>query len=207
MKLVDFYRQVVQKNDTETGGWSQYYHGVVSKVIRDNNYRRIAEVGVAYGTHAKQILTSTDIDHLYLVDTMVAHSGAFSDDIMSKEPAVPGNHFNELFDLVTHELAPWQSKWTFLRTPSLSVTEEQIPDGSLDCIFIDADHSYNAVLADLNFWWKKLRVGGQMLGDDFWIDDVARAVETFSSTNKLSYDFLYRPNTTYKIYRFRKDAA
>lgn len=205
MKLTDFYRETVDANDKETGGWSQYYHGVVSKVIHDNDYKRVAEVGVAYGTHAKQILRTTNIDHLYLIDTMVQHTGAFSDDIMSKEPVVKGNQFNELFELVKQELSPWSSKWTFLRTDSVSITDEQIPDGSLDCIFVDADHSYAAVLSDLTFWWRKLRVGGQMLGDDYWIDDVSRAVKTFSSNNNLAYDFLYRPNTAYKIYRFKKE--
>jgi hypothetical protein len=204
MRLIDLYRKTVDGNDTEQAGWSTYYHGVVSKVINDNNYKRVAEVGVAYGTHAKQILRSTHIDQLYLVDSMVTHSGAFSDDIMRTEATIPGNHFNELYELVQTELAPWTSRYTFLRQDSLSVTDEQIAPGSLDCVFVDADHSYNAVLADLTFWWTRIRTGGQMLGDDFWIDDVRRAVEDFASKNELTYDFLYRPGTTYKIYRFIK---
>ncbi len=204
MQLTTLYRQTVDANDSETKGWSTYYHGVFSKVINDNNYKRAAEVGVAYGTHAKQILRSTQIDQLYLVDSMVPHTGAFSDDIMRTKAVVPGNHFNELYELVQAELAPWKSRYTFLRQDSLSVTDEQIPPGSLDCVFVDADHAYKAVLADLTFWWTRIRSGGQMLGDDFWIDDVRRAVEDFASKNALAYDFLYRPGTTYKIYRFRK---
>lgn len=203
-KLADFYRKIVDMNDSYSGGWSQYYHGVVTRVIRENNYKRVAEIGVAYGTHAKEILRSTDIDQLYLIDSMIEHSGAFSDDIMSKEPIIKGNQFNELFDLVNKELSPWLSRFTFFRAHSLSITNEQIPDESLDCIFVDADHSYSAVLADLTFWWKKLRIGGQLLGDDFWIDDVRRAVDTFSSTHNVTYDFLSREGTSYKIYRFHK---
>jgi hypothetical protein len=204
MRLIDLYRKTVDGNDAEQAGWSTYYHGVFSKVINDNDYKRVAEVGVAYGTHAKQILRSTHVDQLYLVDSMVTHSGAFSDDIMRAEAMIPGNHFNELYELVQTELAPWTSRYTFLRQDSVSVTDEQIAPGSLDCVFVDADHSYNAVLADLTFWWTRIRTGGQMLGDDFWIDDVRRAVENFASKNELTYDFLYRPGTTYKIYRFRK---
>jgi hypothetical protein len=123
---------------------------------------------------------------------------------MRTKAVVPGNNFNELYELVQAELAPWKSRYTFLRQDSLSVTDEQIPPGSLDCVFVDADHSYKAVLADLAFWWARIRIGGQMLGDDFWIDDVRRAVEDFASKNALTYDFLYRPGTTYNIYRFTK---
>ena len=202
--LANFYRDVVIANDNETSGWSTYYYGVFSKVINDNNYKRVAEIGVAYGTHAKQVLRSTEIDQLYLVDPMVEHEGGFHDDIMRRAPALSGNNFNELYELVQSELSPWKSRFTFLRQSSLSVTDDQIPDSSLDCIFVDADHSYDAVLADLTFWWKKLRIGGQLMGDDFWIDGVQRAVIEFTSKNSLTYDFLYRPNTTYKIFRFMK---
>jgi hypothetical protein len=204
MKLTELYRNAVDMNERETGGWSTYYYGVFSKVINDNNYKRVAEIGVGYGTHAKHILRSTQVDTLYLVDSMVYQTDPFADDIARTEPTVRGNHFNELYELIQNELSEWKSRYTFLRQDSLSVTDDQIPQGSLDCVFIDADHSYHAVLADLTFWWKKVRIGGQMLGDDYWMDDVRRAVETFTDANGLTYDFLYRPGTTYKIFRFRK---
>lgn len=205
MKLSDFYRQTVDLNDSDTGGWAVAYYGVLSRVINENDYKRIAEIGIGYGTHAKHILTNTNVETLFLVDPMVFYpNDGFADDIMKQTPENAGNNFNELADLIRRELSPWESRYRWLRTPSLSVSAEQIPDGSLDCVFVDGDHSYNAVSGDLDFWWRKIRVGGQLLGDDVWMEPVAKAVEHFAKRERLSYDFLYRDGSTYKIYRFRK---
>ena len=59
-----------------------------------------------------------------------------------------------------------------------------VADASLDFVYIDADHSLDAVLADLSAWLPKVRAGGVIGGHDFlppdfqWTD-VARAVERF----------------------------
>ena len=205
MRLVDFYRQTVDMNDSQKGGWAQHYYGVLSQVINENNYKRVAEVGIGYGTHAKYVLKTTQVDQLYLIDPMVFYpNDGFADDIMKHEPVVTGNNFNEFADLIRNELSPWQSRFTWFRQPSLSITNNQIADKSLDCVFVDGDHSYGAVLADLSFWWTKVRTGGQLLGDDYWMSDVQRAVDQFARTNGLKYDFLYRPGSNYKIYRFKK---
>jgi len=90
------------------------------------------------------------------------------------------------------------------RVNSLDVTDSQIPDGSLDCVFVDADHSYDAVRQDLSFWWRKIRVGGQMLGDDYWMGDVKRAVDEFSLANNVKRELLRKENTMYPIFRFHK---
>ncbi|CAE7208128.1 unnamed protein product [Symbiodinium pilosum] len=40
-------------------------------------------------------------------------------------------------------------------------------DGSLDLVYIDADHKWWSVLQDLSAWWPKVRPGGLMMGHDF----------------------------------------
>jgi hypothetical protein len=206
MKLTQFYRNTVDLNDSMTGGWSKCYYGVFTDVINQNDYKNIAEIGIGYGTHAKYILKNNqNINRLYLVDpTKFYENDGFADDIMKQEPEIPGNNFNELYQLITDELNPWKDKYTWFRTESLSITNEQVPDESLDCIFIDGDHSYKAVLNDLTFWWKKLKTGGQMLGDDYWMQGVADAVNEFARNHKLSFDFLTTQTSDYKIYRFKK---
>lgn len=203
--LKEYYRNVVDLNDSMKDGWAATYYGVFSKVINDNNYTNVAEVGIGYGTHAKQILKNTNVKTLYLIDPMQHYANdGFSSDIMSKTPKVPGNQFNELYELIAHELSPWNDRYTWFRVPSLSITNDQIPDGSLDCVFVDGDHSYTAVKKDLTLWWKKIRVGGQMLGDDYWLADVSRAVHEFANENNLTPEFLTAEGKTYIIYSFKK---
>jgi len=54
-------------------------------------------------------------------------------------------------------------------------------NNSIDMVFIDADHSYDAVKNDINLWWNKLKSGGTMAGHDyFWSPDgVKKAVDEF----------------------------
>jgi hypothetical protein len=51
---------------------------------------------------------------------------------------------------------------------------------------------------------KKLRSGGHILGDDYWMGDVEKAVTDFSHMMGLQPTFLTLPNNTYKIYSFIK---
>jgi hypothetical protein len=206
MKLETYYKESVAKNDALTGGWAPSYYGVFSAVIQENGYRNVAEVGIGYGTHAKYILKNNDIDKLHLVDPMVFYpNDAFSDEIYKCETRVSGvKPFDELHDLICKELDPWSSKYVWHRMRSLEITDLQIPDGSLDCVFVDGDHSYEAVKQDLPFWWRKIRVGGQMLGDDYWMEDVRCAVKEFATLNRVKYDLLCKENTQYPIFRFRK---
>jgi len=205
MKLSDYYNETVRKNDEQIGGWSTLYYGALTKIINDNNYKNVAEIGIGYGTHAKYILKTTDISNLILVDpTKYYPNDGFANDIMNQTPEIPGNHFNELYDLINKELSPWKNRFTWYRTESLTITDEQIPNNSLDCVFVDGDHSYEAVSKDLEFWWKKVRSGGQLLGDDYWMADVSNAVNEFAKLHNLKLDFVYKDGSDYKIYRFYK---
>lgn len=42
-----------------------------------------------------------------------------------------------------------------------------VPDGSLDFVFVDADHSTEGVSRDIEIWRSKLCPGGWMIGHDF----------------------------------------
>lgn len=206
MKLVDFYNETVKKNESETGGWSVLYYGVLSKVIKENNYKIVAEVGIGYGTHAKHILSNTDVDKLILIDpTKFYPNDGFAQDIMDKTAELPGNNFEELYCLINKYLSPWKHRFTWFRKESLTITNNDVPDESLDCVFVDGDHSYEAVSKDLPFWWKKVRSGGQLLGDDYWMTGVAKAVDEFARDNNLQVNFLSKDGSNYKIFSFTKN--
>lgn len=61
-------------------------------------------------------------------------------------------------------------------------------DASLDFVFLDADHGYEAVLQDLEAWYGKLKPSRLIAGDDWdpgkW-PGVVRAVEEFAGTRGL----------------------
>ena len=162
-ELDPFYEDLIQVwksggKDGGPGGWAQYYYGIFSKVIRDNNFKTCVEVGIGYGFHAKEILDNTSVDKLYLVDPM----SYYPDDGFTASILNFGG-FEKLVKNIKTHLNPYENRYTWYRSPSLNITNEQIQDGSIDAIFIDGDHSYDAVSKDLPFWWKKLRNGGWLL--------------------------------------------
>lgn len=59
--------------------------------------------------------------------------------------------------------------WPFLKLirKHSVLAADDVPRRSLDFVFIDADHTYEAVAADLAAWWPKVRIGGTLAGHDY----------------------------------------
>lgn len=58
----------------------------------------------------------------------------------------------------------------------------------IDFLYVDADHSYRGVMADLGAWVPHVRAGGLIAGDDYGSDlypDVALAWDTFAREQAL----------------------
>ena len=65
-------------------------------------------------------------------------------------------------------------------------------DGSLDFVFIDADHRYDSVVADIKAWLPKLKNLGVLAGHDYgWCSDVRRAVHDTIGVGEGKYEDQY----------------
>ena len=65
---------------------------------------------------------------------------------------------------------------------------EIVEDGSLDLVYVDGDHRYEAVLADLKGWLPKLRAGGVMAGHDWSFPAVQKALfEVFNNKETMLF--------------------
>lgn len=59
-----------------------------------------------------------------------------------------------------------KDRLTMMQTVS-SAAVQQVPDGSVDLVFIDAAHDYQGCLEDIRLWLPKVREGGILAGHDF----------------------------------------
>ncbi|CAL1154174.1 unnamed protein product, partial [Cladocopium goreaui] len=76
---------------------------------------------------------------------------------------------------------PFQHRARWLEAMS-DVAHQELPDASLDLVFIDGDHRYQTVVDDLRLWSPKVAPGGCLAGHDFGLNGlgVIRAVSEFA---------------------------
>lgn len=88
------------------------------------------------------------------------------------------------FLTAVHRLAPHGGRAKLMRMGSLEASRLFAPE-SLDFVYVDGDHEYASVVADLAAWWPRLSERGILAGHD-WTDQdahegVRRAVTEFAA--------------------------
>lgn len=157
--------------------WGSYYH-VFPRLINYYNLKIGVEVGVSTGGHSEKILQLTNVTMLYSVDPYIPNPAGFAEDSMEC--------MDVLYTWVKMRLSRFTNRSTVVRAFSTDAAL-QFERHSIDFIFIDGDHSYQAVKADLNSWYDKVRPGGVIGGDDYatiW-PGVPQAVKEFFGTLQL----------------------
>ena len=91
----------------------------------------------------------------------------------SHEDADVVNH--QLFEVFTKNMQPVEGRYAAIRADSIAASVFYANE-SLDFVFIDAAHDYHSVLADINAWLPKVKIGGIISGHDFFHDPVKQAV-------------------------------
>jgi hypothetical protein len=81
-----------------------------------------------------------------------------------------------LYETFLSNIAPVADYVRPRRLPSVEAAQTY-PDGSLDAVFLDGDHSTQAVVDDCQAWWPKLKPGGVLAGHDRDWPTVARGAK------------------------------
>lgn len=138
-----------------------------------------AEIGVENGNYAQVLLEEAKPELLWLIDCWHQQSGLYDLD--------PCNVSEERKE---QQLAGVRQR--FACNPEVRIIREFSPQAAeffdnetMDWVYIDAAHYYEAVSADLRAWWDKLKPGGILAGHDYferpdvsWVA-VKRAVDDF----------------------------
>lgn len=182
------------------------WHGLVPRLLNEFKPKRMAEVGVWRATLSEKILKKCpSVEHLLLVDSWEPVYG--NDPVLGWMVFGPGTDNEEMADAyrtVQEKMAPYGERVTIMKAPSVKAAAV-IPDGSLDCVLIDALHTYHACKEDILAWIPKLRRGGLMIGDDYseWFPGVQVAVEEiFGNEHKvLDQTWWTFPHEVYRLIR------
>lgn len=140
------------------------------------------EIGVEQGDYSQLMMDSWNYDHYYLVDFWQAYSD---------NPKMTQEKQDAKYQAVVDRFKD-NPKVTVVRDTSEHACE-MFEDSVLDWVYIDADHSYEAVKRDIEAWYKKVKVGGILAGHDYMPDGeyygeqfgVKSAVDEFAKRNNL----------------------
>lgn len=169
------------------------YPGFYSSLAFDvHDGARVVEVGSWQGKSAiylaNQFKAFGKRAHIHCVDTFDGGTDAVIQARVRQMggPDVAHARFQE-------NLRKAQVDWmvTTHRSPSVDVAASYFKDESVSAVFIDADHSYEAVKADLEAWYPKVKPGGLIAGHDVvWTDPVSqkgviRAIREFFADKPL----------------------
>jgi SAM-dependent methyltransferase len=72
-----------------------------------------------------------------------------------------------LYDMFLENLKPVEAYYKPMKIPSVDAAKK-FKDGSLDFVFIDAGHEYDAVKEDILAWFPKIKPGGILAGHDLY---------------------------------------
>lgn len=133
---------------------------LLAKYFADLGFTKGAEIGVCRGQYSRVLLESIPGLTLYGVDPWYSIS----------RTAKERGHRHSCHKQTLSNLASWieSGQFIILRKFSMEALAD-IPDESLDFVFIDGDHRYEFVKDDIAGWEKKVRKGGIVSGHDYYI--------------------------------------
>lgn len=121
-------------------------------------FRNGVEIGVANGVYSEVLMSANPRLTMWGVDPYEPHEG-YRDyvhkttyDQMQKE---------------AHERLDKFREYHFVRKYSVDAAKD-FEDNTLDFVYIDGDHCFEACVADIAAWIKKIRPGGIIAGHDYF---------------------------------------
>lgn len=138
------------------------------RVFAEQEFRRGAEIGVRQGAFSLELCRAMPGLILLCIDPWQYY------ETRPKQPSQDRQEEN--YRIAVERLAAYGAQvirqFSTAAAPNVAIE-------SLDFIYIDANHAYEYVAADLKAWSTRVRTGGIVSGDDYDAPGVQRAVHEY----------------------------
>ena len=135
-------------------GWMESNREHIAELFCELGYKVGAEIGVKRGEYSEVLLRNNPGLKMYCVDPWIPYArGKRNQDWCDR-------NFKKTQDLLA------KYNVTYLRKNSMDALVD-VPDGSLDFVYVDAMHDFDNVMMDLIGWGKKVKSGGMVAGHDY----------------------------------------
>jgi cephalosporin hydroxylase len=165
-------------------GWFDFQDVYTEAVQAAADGDVLVEVGAWLGKStafmAVEIANSGKNLHFYVVDTWLGND----DTPATTEPTRrTGKPLRVIFD---ENMANRGLPGHYTAIQERSVEAARIIPAQIQFVYIDADHRYEHVIADIRAWWPVIRPGGILAGHDLHFPGVAQAVREFTDENAIT---------------------
>ena len=135
--------------------------GEIPLVLQEEDMRVGVEIGVFRGGFSNWVLSNWPAcTKYYMVDLWSAQ-----DNYRQMDNATTSKNL-ERMEEARRNVARFGTKAVLVRKSSVEAAA-QFEDASIDFVYLDARHTYDAVMEDLEAWWPKVRPGGIVAGEDY----------------------------------------
>jgi hypothetical protein len=147
-----------------------------------------AEIGVYKGDFSARIIRIVTPQQLHLIDPWkYERSATYRESFYGGKAGGSQANMDSIFEAVLKRFRRQITTEAVRVHRSNSIdASAAFPDDYFDWIYIDGNHQYEFVKRDLEAYYRKVKKGGYITGDDYgvvgwWQDGVKRAVEDFIS--------------------------
>lgn len=129
----------------------------LAELFNELDFKNIVEVGVCKGVYSEVLLKANPQATVYGVDPFMPHN-----EYKDYQLKTTINAYHE----EAKKLLDKYPNYRLIEKMSVEASKD-FEDGSLDAVYLDGNHRYEFVVADLYAWIPKLRKGGIISGHDY----------------------------------------
>lgn len=157
-------------------GWhKKFSRNELAVLFGKLGYKVGAEIGVNQGKYSRVLCDSIPELKLYCVDTWAPY------------PKRPTQERQDIYFSRAQKMLQGFNV-TFMKMASLEASK-QIPNGSLDFVYIDALHDFDNVIMDIISWVPKVKAGGIVSGHDYIKRDAHGIIEAVDAYTRAHHIF------------------
>lgn len=148
-------------------------------LFRDRGCKAIAEIGVERGLYTEVLCRQNTEATVYAIDAWRPYPGY--------REHVTAEKLERFYGEAVERVRPYRCE--VLRGWSERVVQDFAPQ-SLDAVYIDGNHQFSHVVADITAWAPKVKPGGIVAGHDFGrtsVGQVQQAVDGWCAEHGLDY--------------------
>lgn len=164
------------------------------------NAQRVIEVGAWYGRSTKTLAlacpgTVWAVDHWKgTPNDPEQHAKLYANHIALRGDPYKVFRKNLRAEIIGKKVVPMRMR----SVDAANILGLEYGLGSFDFVFIDADHSYDGCLADIQAYFQLVRPGGVLAGHDYHWESVERAV-THWFTKCVQYEVTLGPSSMWSV--------